>query len=84
MATNLITDNCLPKSLDESCHDLGILPLVCEPSDGALCQKFLGQLFNFFERATTNAVSGRCCRQSMHIPGQPSSPFRLFGVSIYR
>jgi len=84
MVTHLITDDCLPKPLDESCHDFRILPLVCETSDGTLCQQFLGQLFNLFERATTKVGSGRCCRRSVRVPGQPTSPFRLFRVSIYR
>jgi len=50
---HLITNDGLPKSLDESCHRLGILPLIREPNDGTLFQQFLAQFSDFFERATT-------------------------------
>ena len=61
MIAHLITDNCLSKPFDESRHYFGILSLVCEPSDGTLCQQFLRYLFDPFECAATTVVSDRRC-----------------------
>jgi len=61
MIAHLIADDCLSKPLDKPCHYFGILSLVREPSDGTLCQQYLGYFFDLFECATTTVGTGRRC-----------------------
>ena len=82
--TRLIADDGFSKPLDKSCHCVGILSLVHEPSDGALGQQFLGYLLDFFECSVAIVGSGRCDHGLVRVPGQPPTSIRLLGVSIYR
>jgi hypothetical protein len=50
--THLVADDGLPQPLDESRYDFGVLPLICKPSEGVLCQQFLGFCLDLSERAT--------------------------------
>ena len=59
-------------------------PLVYEASDGALCQQFLREFFDFFECAVTVVGNGKHCHQSVRVPCQSSASIRLLGVSVDR